>query len=221
METRDEGPEIGLDDAYSVDGPEENRRLYARWADGYDDTFVAATRYVYHRRIAEIFCTGLSAPPGPVLDVGCGTGVVGAELRRACVGEIDGIDISPEMLARAAAKTEGANAVYRRLIEADLTGPIDVAADQYAGIVSAGAFTHGHLGPESLAELIRIAAPGARFVVGINSAHFEELGFRTHLDRLQGAGVIGPYQLIDTPIYEGVTGANPDDVGTVALFNAA
>jgi ubiquinone/menaquinone biosynthesis C-methylase UbiE len=219
METPDEGTEIGLEDAYSVNGPDENRRLYARWADSYEDTFVAATRYVYHRRVAEIFCTGLSAPPGAVLDVGCGTGVVGAELRRACVSEIDGIDISAEMLARAAAKTEAGNVVYRRLIEADLTGPIDLATDRYAGIVSAGAFTHGHLGPESLAELLRVAAPGARCAVGINSAHFEELGFRFYLDRFREAGVIGPHELVDTLIYEGVTGANPDDVGHVAVFN--
>ncbi len=211
---------IGLDDAYSVRGPEENRRLYARWADTYEDTFVAATRYVYHRRVAEIFCAG-SPPRGAVLDVGCGTGVVGMELRRACVSEIDGIDISAEMLARAAAKIDGAGAVYRRLIEADLTGPIDLPADQYAGIVSAGAFTHGHLGPGSLSELIRIAAPGARCAVGINSAHFEELGFRAHLDRFVASATIGPYELVDTLIYEGATGENPDDVGHVALFTVS
>ncbi len=220
METPDDRAEIGLDEAYAVDGPEENRRLYARWADTYEETFVAATRYVYHRRVAEIFCAGFSPARGPVLDVGCGTGVVGMELRRACVTDLDGIDISPEMLARAAAKTEAGDAVYRRLIEADLTGPIAVASDQYAGIVSAGAFTHGHLGPEVLGELIRIAAPGAHCAVGINSAHFEELGFRDHLDRLRHSGAIGPYDLVDTLIYEGATGANPDDVGHVAVFTA-
>lgn len=205
MKSPDEDTAIGLEAAYSVKGPEENRRLYARWAASYEDTFVAATRYVYHRRVAEIFCNGFSAPPGAVLDVGCGTGVVGAELRRACVSEIDGIDISPEMLARAAAKTEAGNPVYRRLIQADLTGPIDLAADQYAGIVSAGAFTHGHLGPDSLEELIRIAAPGARCALGINAAHFEDLGFRAYLDRFRERGAIGPYELIDTLIYEGLT----------------
>ena len=220
METPGPADEIGLDDAYSVKGPEENRRLYARWADTYEDTFVAATRYVYHRRIAEIFCAD-SPPHGPVLDVGCGTGVVGMELRRACVAEIDGIDISPEMLGRAAAKTDAAGPVYRRLIEADLTGPLDIAADEYGGIVSAGAFTHGHLGPGSLSELIRIAASGALCALGINSAHFEELGFRSHLDRFRESNIIGPYELIDTLIYEGVTGANPDDVGHVAVFTVS
>ena len=34
-----------------------------------------------------------------------------------------------------------------KIIEADLTEPIALADDRYAGIVSAGTFTHGHLGP--------------------------------------------------------------------------
>ena len=41
----------------------------------------------------------------PVIEGGCGTGVTGAELVPLGVPVIDGIDISPEMLAKAAVKT--------------------------------------------------------------------------------------------------------------------
>ena len=209
-------PEIGLDDAYAVDGPEENRELYRRWASTYEESFIAAEGYHYHQRVASIFVeVGAS---GPVLDVGCGTGVVGVELRRLGTAPIDGVDISRAMLDQASDKETRSGKVYRRLIEADLTGPVDIASDSYAGVISAGTFTHGHLGPRSLGELIRVAAPGAWLVIGINSAHFAELGFDRHLEALVVGGLIGEYELVTVPIYDDSENANPDRVSNVAVF---
>ena len=212
--------EIGLDDAYSVDGPDENRDLYARWATTYEKTFIAAKGYVYHRAVAEIFSARF-AGTGPVLDVGCGTGAVGVELRRHGVAEIDGIDISAEMLIEARAKNWEDSPVYRRLIEADLTETIDLETDRYAGLVSAGTFTHGHLGPGSINELLRVGRSRALCVIGINSAHFEELGFRDYLDGHLATGRITEYELLDTLIYEGVSGDDPDDLAHVAVFRVS
>ncbi|HZY08910.1 MAG TPA: hypothetical protein VFE69_14235, partial [Ilumatobacteraceae bacterium] len=41
--------------AYSLDGPEASRSLYARWADTYDSGFIAASKYVYHEHVADVF----------------------------------------------------------------------------------------------------------------------------------------------------------------------
>ena len=49
----DEG--IGLDDAYSVKTPEDNKRLYAKWAATYDSSFVDAKQYRYPKAISEVF----------------------------------------------------------------------------------------------------------------------------------------------------------------------
>jgi len=61
----------------------------------------------------------LTTPPWQALrsaaDLGCGTGRTGAWLRQHGVGEIDGVDLTPEMLALARSK-----GVYRRLVAADL-----------------------------------------------------------------------------------------------------
>ena len=40
----DEQP-LGLDEAYSVKTPEDNRRLYAKWAATYESSFVDAKQY--------------------------------------------------------------------------------------------------------------------------------------------------------------------------------
>ncbi len=209
---------VGLDDAYAVDGPEANRELYAAWAPTYESGFIAESRYIYHQQVAATFWDGFSDADQPVLDAGCGTGIVGAELRRLGVAVIDGIDISAEMLALARSKSVDGTAVYRRLVEADLTGPIDLPDDTYDGIVSAGAFTHGHLGPESLGELLRLGRSEALCAIGINSAHFSELGFGEWLDCRAGEGAIVGLHFVERPIYDGADLADPDNVTRIAVF---
>jgi predicted TPR repeat methyltransferase len=200
-----DGVEALLARAYAVEGPDGNRALYADWAATYDETFVDSSRYVYHANVATTFLDRFDASDGgAVLDVGCGTGVVGEALRTSGLAHhspIDGLDISPEMLAEAAAKAVGGATVYRTVIEADLTQHIDVPTDHYHGIVSAGAFTHGHLGPEAFDELFRVAAPGALCVIGVNSAHFDEFGFGAFLSARQQAGAIASVELKVAPIY--------------------
>lgn len=192
---------IGLEQAYAVETPSDSIELYKRWANSYDEDFVAATGYVAFQRAAEIFLQHADRPAGPVLDVGCGTGVVGLALREGGALEVDGIDISQEMLDKAGSKTTGAgDAVYGKLIQADLTRSIDIADNTYAGIVSAGTFTHGHLGPDSLDELWRIGMPGAVCSIGVNAGHFDSRGFADRFSGDVAQGIIAEpdIHIIDT-----------------------
>ena len=212
---------IGLEEAYAVKSPDDNRALYAVWADTYETEFTVPRRYVYDRNAAKLLCQGFSGS-GPVLDAGCGTGLVGEQLRRLGVTVVDGLDISPEMLAKARSKTapDGSPA-YRQLIEADLTGPIDIASDTYAGLVSAGTFTHGHVGSDGIAELLRVARPGARCVIGVNSSIFESNGFKDRFDRYSAEGAIGGLEVMLRQVYEGVDGSEPNHMAYIAVFTVA
>ena len=192
---------ISLSDAYSVETPDDNISLYKDWADTYDDDFVAATGYVAYQKAAKFFIEQADRPDGPVLDVGCGTGVVGIALRDGGVDIVDGIDISQAMLNQARRKkSRDGSAAYRNLIQADLTETIALDSDCYAGLVSAGTFTHGHLGPESLDELWRIAAPGAVCSIGINAMHFDDKGFAEKIsnDVKQGVVTEPDIHIVDT-----------------------
>lgn len=202
-----------LEAAYAVETPDENRRLYAEWASSYEETFVAAKAYRYHLHVADALVAHVR-PAGPTLDVGCGTGVVGVALRERGVSEIDGVDISPEMLEQAAMK-----GVYRQLIEADLTIGMGVADDTYAAVASAGTFTHGHLPPEPIRELIRVTMPGGRCAIGVNAAHFEDLGFAAWLEAAVDEGLIGPYELTRRKVYEGSDPSTPDDMSDIVGFS--
>ena len=166
----------------------------------YESDFVVLNQYVIPDRVAEVFAQAVGhvegQVDGPVLDVGCGTGLVAVALVRDAAGAgvdwvIDGVDISPEMLAVSAAKTRpDGRPLYRQLLEADLTASVDIADGSYAGVLERGTFTHGHLGPMTLNTLIRFGRPGAVFAIGINAEHFSAMGFAEHLAALLAAGTI-------------------------------
>ncbi|MEM7338172.1 MAG: methyltransferase domain-containing protein [Actinomycetota bacterium] len=193
----------GLDDAYGLETPEDNIRLYRNWADSYEDEFMVNHGYVYHVRVVEAFAEIADRSDSPVLDVGCGTGVVGAELAARGPWAIDGLDISPEMLIKAAEKRNRVGEpVYGSLIEADLTQTLAIADDVYGAVVSSGTFTMGHVGPEALTELARIVRTGGLLVFGVNSEFYAERDFGDHLARLASQGLAAEEHRVEVPMYD-------------------
>ena len=71
-----------------------------------------------------------------ILDIGCGTGLVGAAVRDLA-GRLDGVDISPAMLEKAKAKT-----VYDGLFQADLTSFMAGRANGYDAVLGAATLIH-------------------------------------------------------------------------------
>ncbi len=207
--------------AYAVRSPDDNRELYAKWAATYEQ-FLEENRYIYARQVAEIFAESSPAEGIPVLDAGCGTGRVGWELSRLGISPVDGIDISPEMLARAGTMTgpDGAPS-YRRLIEADLTRSIDLGTDSYSGLVSSGVFTHGHLGPDALAELLRVVRPGSVGVIGVNSSIFESNGFKDRFERYAADGVIDGLEAQLRKLYEDADDSNANHFAYITVFTVS
>ena len=182
--------------AYNLDSPDANRRLYRDWAATYDEDFAQRSGYRLAGLVAEAFLA--AGGSGPVLDAGCGTGLIAEHLPASLA--IDGVDISSEMLAQAKRKGR-----YGRLVEADLTRPLPFADAAYAGLTSAGTFTHGHVGPDALRELLRVLIPGAVCAISGNKAFFEAAGFKAAFEALTDEGTISPPEFREERIYE--TGA--------------
>jgi predicted TPR repeat methyltransferase len=182
-----------LDRAYALETPEDSVKLYGDWAESYDTDFAESSGYLLPEAVAAAFHA--QGGRGPVLDLGAGTGLVGEALARLGVAEIDGTDISAQMLAEAALKD-----VYDNLFEGDLTAELPCEDGHYVGIVSAGTFTHGHVGPEAFDEVLRVAADGALICLTVNAAHYEAQGFAAKLEAL--APRIQGLTLQETPIYD-------------------
>lgn len=200
-----------LNTAYALETPEDSVRLYRDWAETYDESFAQARGYLAPIRVAQLFKQ--YGGSGLVLDVGVGTGLVGEHLHALDHHEMHGTDISQEMLDVTAGK-----ALYQSLIQADVTQTLPIKDATYNGIISAGTFTLGHIGPDVLNELIRVAKPGALFALSINAEHFYAAGFGAKFKELAPQIedlCFEPINLYSVANSDGHT----NDRGKVALFH--
>lgn len=207
----------GLKGALGLAGPEACLAHYRDWAASYDAGFAVGMQYLLPAHVAAAY-VGTGAG-GPVLDVGAGTGLLAERLREmGFQGETDAVDFSPEMLARAAEKR-----LYTGLFRADITRPLDLPR-RYAGVVSSGTFTAGHVGPEALPHLLSVALPDAQFALSVNTRVWTGAGFDRALAALQSKGAITGLQLIEVEIYGAAAAAldadHAADRALIALFRA-
>jgi len=199
-----------LSAAYALKTPDDSRKLYADWADSYDTGFVAENDYTLHIQTARLFVE--AGGSGPVLDVGAGTGICGEVLSHQGIGPMDATDSSAEMLHQAMSKN-----VYRAAIEADLTKGLSIPQGTYAGVVSSGTFTTGHVGPDEIDPLLAVAQSGALFALSINAKHYESAGFAANFALLEPE--IAGLTLNDVAIYgPKATGDHSKDRAFIAVF---
>ena len=198
----------GLNDAYSVKTPEDNIKLYKVWASSYDDDFAKKNDYRSPVLISNYYDKYSNKNDVPVLDVGAGTGLIADVMNKKNTIDIDAIDISPEMLESAKSKN-----CYNKLLEADLTKNLDIDNNYYGAIVSAGTFTHGHIGPNALDELLRVTKPSGLFVITIHSKVYVNQNFEQKFQDINE-------QITDLTFHEEKAyGNNPDkDHGNDTVF---
>ncbi len=162
---------------------DDARALYRDWAAHYDDDIAGELRFTGGADIAHLLARHLEYTSAKIIDIGCGTGLVGAELTRLGYRVLHGLDQSPEMLSIA-----GGKAIYQRLIEADLNLPLGIDDHSYDAAISAGTFTSGHVGADRLDEVIRIIRPGGMFACVIASDVWLTGGFASRIEHLVEAG---------------------------------
>ena len=187
-----------LKDVYSIKTPEDSINLYRSWASSYDSDFAKQNDYRSPLEIAKYFDKYSNNKDTPILDVGAGTGLIGEYLKLSS-REIDAIDISPEMLNIARLKN-----CYSKIIEADLTKRLLINDNHYGAIVSAGTFTHGHVGPDVFDELLRVTRSGGLFVLTIHYKLYKKAGFDKKLLEIKKSITKPSFHEVD------VYGNNPD-----------
>lgn len=169
--------------AYAISDVEGTRKLYADWATTYDADTTEGMGYVAPDVVAELAAEFLDKGT-PVLDLACGTGQLGVHLRRLGFSTIDGLDLSPEMLAVA----EGLG-IYRSLGEIDMTQPYPLKEGSVEALTCCGIFGPSVIGPEHLAFLAPPMVSGARAVISINGKGYEERPFEDALEALFDDGM--------------------------------
>ncbi|MEN8196056.1 MAG: methyltransferase domain-containing protein [Pseudomonadota bacterium] len=170
-----------LHKVYASDNPEQASAIYDGWAEEYEE-HMRGSGYSHPAMVAAMLTR--HQPPGadPVLDAGCGTGIMGEILTALGYSNIAGLDASEGMLAHAAAKD-----IYRDLRRGLLGQPLDYADDAFAATVASGVFTQGHAPLDGLDELVRATRPGGHIVFSVSRTYLGET-FETKARALQDAG---------------------------------
>ncbi|MEU1503836.1 class I SAM-dependent methyltransferase [Kitasatospora sp. NPDC005748] len=158
------------------------RTGYAQWVETYERTVEDAMDLAVLERLA----TPDWAEVTRAADLGCGTGRTGVWLRgKAADGLVlDGVDLTPEMLAVAKGK-----AVHDTLTEADVAAT-GLPGGGYDLVISSLIDEHlADLGP-LYREAFRLARPGGRCVlVGLHPYFIMAAGMPTHFTSAAGADV--------------------------------
>jgi hypothetical protein len=109
---------------------------------------------------------------------------------------------------------------YRGLYACDGTKPGDLVDAPDMGVVSAGTFTLGHVGPDALVNLLDVAGKGALFVISVNAAHYVSAGFEAAFARFGDR--IADLTTRDVRIYDDrADEGHRDDMATLVIFRKA
>ena len=161
-------------------GSGDSRALYETWAPFYERNMEEDYGYIAPRLAVEAFSAHAPDRAASIIDLACGTGLVGAELASRGYQQVDGLDVSPAMLDQARVKQ-----LYRALHVGDLTQPPPPAARGHDAAICVGCFGGGHLGPQHLAGLTEYVVPGGLLVLYINGLPYAEDDYPAHFAALE------------------------------------
>jgi len=137
------------------------RRLFDQYAGRYDTALTEHLRYRGPAILRDAVEAAMHEAGRPMrfaamLDLGCGTGLGGAAFR-SFAERLVGVDLSPAMIAQAAAK-----GLYDRLVSADLADFLAdeaAAATQYQLVIAADVFVYINDLAPVIASVARVLAP--------------------------------------------------------------
>jgi len=176
MSQKDVGNKIPI---YKLKTTDEVMRYYDEWGikNKYDQDMVE-WNYTGPKECVEVFKKYTKDKNIKIFDAGCGTGLVGLELKKFGYNNYDGADLSQKLLDLVPKN------LYKKLIKADLNKKIQSEDNSYDAVMCVGTFTFGHVKPNALEEFIRITKNNGLICFTINEGIYEEYGFDKKINEL-------------------------------------
>ena len=164
---------------YKLKTTEEVMKYYDEWGTNnkYDQDMIDWD-YTGPKETVEIFKNHAKNKEIKIYDAGCGTGLVGVELKKYGYNNFDGVDLSQKLLDL------GPHGLYKNLSKTDLNKPLNIKDNQYDAVLCVGTFTFGHVKPPALDEFIRISKNKGLLCFTINEGIYEEYGFDKKIKEL-------------------------------------
>jgi ubiquinone/menaquinone biosynthesis C-methylase UbiE len=157
--------------------------VYQKWASLYDKDNDDLLGTVSQPTAVQIFQEYVQDKTLKVVDVGCGTGLVGKELKKNGFINFDGIDISKEMIDIAYGRG------YETLFLGNLNESLPFKSKSYDAALCVGVFTHGHVSSDRLSELVRIVKSGGIICFTVNEGVYDSYGFDSKIKNLESTNI--------------------------------
>ena len=177
---------LKLYDSLDLSESENKKKLldiYQKWAALYDKDNDDELGTVSQPNSVQTFQRYVKDKSKYIIDVGCGTGLVGLQLKKLGYKNFDGVDISQEMIDFAIDRG------YESLFLGNLNETLPIESDQYEAAICVGVFTHGHVGPSRLEELTRIVKTGGIICFTVNEDVYKSYGFDEAIKSQELAGL--------------------------------
>ena len=162
---------------YKLKTTEDIMKYYDKWGDKYDKDMVE-WNYTGPQETVNIFKKHTLSKDIKIFDAGCGTGLVGIELKKFGYTNIDGADLSKKLLDLIP------KGFYNKLEQIDLNKPLNKKSNIYDAVLCVGTFTFGHVKPPALDELIKIIKNKGLICFTVNEGIYEEYGFDKKIKEL-------------------------------------
>ncbi|MDC0031557.1 class I SAM-dependent methyltransferase [Candidatus Pelagibacter sp.] len=114
-----------------------------------------------------------------IFDAGCGTGLVGKELKKFGYNNFHGADLSKTLLNLIPKD------LYKKLDNVDLNEHIKVNNDYYDAVMCVGTFTYSHVKSKALYEFVRITKNKGLICFTINEGIYKDYGFDMTIEELK------------------------------------
>ena len=164
---------------YKLKTTDEVMKYYDEWGTNnkYDQDMID-WKYTGPKEAVETFKKYANNKEIKIYDAGCGTGLVGAELKKYGYNNFDGADLSQKLLDLTP------KGLYKNLSKVDLNQPLDIKDNLYEAVLCVGTFTFGHVKPHALDEFIRITKNKGLLCFTINEGVYEDYGFDKKIKEL-------------------------------------
>ena len=165
---------------YKLKTTDEVMKYYDEWGikNKYDQDMVD-WKYSGPKETVEVFKKYAKNKDIKIYDAGCGTGLVGSELKKFGFNYCDGADLSQKLLDLVPKN------LYQKLSRVDLNKDIKIQDNTYDAIMCVGTFTFGHVKPKALNEFVRITKDKGLICFTINEGIYEEYGFDKKIEEFK------------------------------------
>lgn len=163
----------------SLNTSTDKESLYNEWADSYDD-YVKTHHYSGPKELVSNLLQLIRTFPVnnetqikrelqgiKILDFGCGTGLVGEEIRKTnLICSVHGIDVSLNMINKALEKN-----CYNRIFNLDLNVDDLPSNIKYDYIVSSGVFVEGHVSFDIIQQFLKYLKTGGLMLLTVRESY--------------------------------------------------